>query len=177
MQKYISILRGINVGAAKKILMADLKTLYETLGFTNVRTYIQSGNVAFTTDSTADLTVLIQTAIATKYSFTVPVIVLTDAELTAIVQNNPFIALTEDFTKLHVTFLGTLPNKIVLAKLKIISFAPDAFQIINRAVYLHCPIDYGHTKLSNSFFEKQLKVTATTRNWKTVLALMELNAL
>ena len=175
MQKYISILRGINVGGAKKVLMADLKALYESLGFTNVRTYIQSGNVAFATDSTADLTALIQTAIATKYCFDVPIIVLTNTELTAIVQNNSFIVLTEDTTKLHVTFLGATPTETALMKLQKLSFAPDAFQITDRAVYLHCPIDYGHTKLSNSFFEKQLKVTATTRNWKTVLALVKLN--
>lgn len=175
MQKYISILRGINVGSAKKILMADLKALYESLEFTNVHTYIQSGNVAFSSDSTANLTTPIQTAIMTKYGFDVPIIVLKETELTAIVHNNPFIASVEDTTKLHVTFLGTLPNEIASAKVQTLSFAPDVFQIINRAVYLHCPIAYGHTKLSNSFFEKQLNVSATTRNWKTVLALMELN--
>jgi uncharacterized protein (DUF1697 family) len=177
MTKYISILRGINLGAHKKMAMPDLKALYENLGFTEVVTYIQSGNVVFNApDDATDLVQKIEQAIAAKYPFTVPVIVRKAEEWVKIVSKNPFLHQDGvDLEKMHVTFLGSTPSDVLLEKIKLLDFSPDKFEILGQEVYLYCPIDYGHTKLSNSFFESKLKVTATTRNWKTVNKLLELS--
>lgn len=178
MQTYISILRGINVGAQRKVLMADLKALYESLGLANVRTYIQSGNVIFVTDMTAssnDLARTLEKAIAKQYLFDVPVIVRNSAEMRHILEANPFVRregiLTE---KLHVTFLAEAPLAKELEKVRALNYSPDEFVISGTEVFLHCPGGYGETKLSNNFFENKLKVSATTRNWNTVNKLVEL---
>lgn len=178
MHKYISILRGINVAGKNKILMNDLKTLYELQGFQNVITYIQSGNVIFQIENQADTKLLaakIEKAIAQKYDLHVPTLILTAEELNATIQKNPFLGQNNiDFTKLHLTFLAEQPNSLLIEKMKALDFSPDRFEIIDKYVFLYCPIDYGKTKLSNNFFESKLKVTATTRNWKTVCQLAEM---
>lgn len=157
--------------------MADLKALYESLGLSQVRTYIQSGNVVFATDMTSntDLARTLEQAIAKRYVFDVPVIVRNSAEMRQILEANPFVRregiLTE---KLHVTFLAEAPSAKELEKVRALNYSPDEFVISGTEVFLHCPGSYGETKLSNKFFENKLKVSATTRNWNTVNKLVEL---
>ncbi len=178
MNQHVSVLRGINVGGTKKIVMADLKALYLELGFKDVLTYIQSGNVVFCSDkslSESELVNLIQDKIFKKYSFKVLVIIRTFEELKNSFELNPFInseGILED--KLHFTFLEELPNSEVLELIKMYNYEPDRFVIIGRLVYLYCPNGYGNTKLTTTFFEDKLKVKATTRNFKTTLKLIEL---
>ncbi len=178
MNQYVSILRGINVGGTKKIVMADLKALYLELGLKDVETYIQSGNVVFTSDkllSESDLVTLIQNKIFKKYSFKVPVIIRSFEDLKNLIELNPFInfeGILED--KLHFIFLEELPNSEVLELIKMYNYEPDRFFINERVVYLYCPNGYGNTKLTTNFFEDKLKVKATTRNFKTTLKLLEL---
>jgi uncharacterized protein (DUF1697 family) len=180
MATFISILRGINVSGQKKVLMEDLKSIYTDLGFSEVTTYIQSGNVIFSTPgdrSAGELSDRIEKAIENKYHFQVPVIIRSAPEIKAVLASNPF--LTEngiDPDKLHVTFLGSEPQPSALSAIQTFDFPPDRFGIIGREVYLYCPGGYGNTKLSNSFFESKLKVKATTRNWKTVGKLGELSS-
>lgn len=174
MQTYISILRGINVSGQKKMLMTDLAKLYEDLGFKDVVTYIQSGNVIFKTDkkfTNVKLAKLIEDKIVATYNFQVPVIIRTLKELQDIVVINPFIK--EEIDSLYVTFLSNSPSAINLEKLDNVNFLPDKFEIIDKEIFLSVS-SYGNTKLSNNFFENKLKVTATTRNWKTVNKLLEL---
>jgi uncharacterized protein (DUF1697 family) len=173
MHTYISLLRGINVSGQKKILMKDLIILYETLEFTHIATYLQSGNVVFQCAETD------QSAIATKieqkifenYGFEVPVLIKDAEAMKKILQKNPFGEATE---QLYVTFLYDIANQIKLQKIQFDAYLPDKYEIIDNAIYISCPNGYGNTKLSNHFFETKLKVTATTRNWKTVnqLAMM-----
>src|SRR6202008_1647475 len=86
-----------------------------------------------------------------------------------VLQNNPFInKRKEDVTKLHVTFLSAEPEKANIDKIKGGNYVADEFRVTGKTVYLFCPNGYGNTKLSNTFFENKLKVTATTRNWKTI---------
>lgn len=178
MHAYISILRGINVSGQKKILMTDLKALYESLGFKDVLTYIQSGNVIFKADSKKENTELagaIEKAIFERYDFDVPVIVRTVEEIKQVIDTNPFVVdKAIDKEKLHVTFLSENPSHANLENTKTFHYPPDKFSIISKEVFLHCPINYGETKLSNKFFESKLKVSATTRNWKTVNKLYEM---
>lgn len=178
MKTYISILRGINVSGQKKILMTDLKALYESLGFEEVSTYIQSGNVIFKTDeklSNQDIAKEIEKAILEKYNFEVPVIIRSAEEIRNVISANPFLAETDiNVEKLHVTFLADAPGKASLESIKNLDYSPDKFVIIGQEVFLHCPDNYGETKLSNKFFESKLKVSATTRNWKTINKLLEI---
>jgi uncharacterized protein (DUF1697 family) len=178
MQKYISILRGINVGGNRKVLMADLKAIYEALGFTDIVTYIQSGNVVFNApkQSTETITENIKNAILDKTGFEVPVIIRTAEEFQQIVTTNPFLEKAgEDLSKLHVTFLGSIPEPELVKQLEELKFDQDEFKILGDKVFIFCVTGYGKTKINNNFFEKKLKTSATTRNWKTVGKLLELS--
>ena len=174
---YVSFLRGINVSGQKKILMADLKLLFESLGFSNVETYIQSGNVIFNTDkklTDVKLAKLIEEKIIEQYSFDVPVIIRTVQELQNIISSNPYQNdKNMDMENLYVTFLAKHPNATNLEKLDNINYLPDTFEILDKEIYIDCS-SYGTTKLSNSFFENKLKVSATTRNWKTINNIIQL---
>jgi len=178
MNKYISILRGINVGGSKKILMADLKSLFEKLEFLNIQTYIQSGNVIFDSAQKRTNAILeqkIQKAISETFGFDVPVIIRTVEELTESIANNPFWKEKDaDIDRLHLTFLKELPSKEKLDKLKTLTFGPDRFEIIGKNAFIFCSAGYSDSKLTNQFFENKLGTSATTRNWKTVIKLHEL---
>lgn len=180
MKKYISILRGINVGGKRKILMKDLKELYQNLGFSDVETYIQSGNVIFNSDSDRnEISDRIEKAILEKYAFEVPVIIRTKEELLNIQSSNPFIKLEEDkenlINNLHLTFLESIPTTENIEKAKEIeSKTTDRFKITENNIFIFCEGKYHTSKLTNNFLEKKLKTKATTRNWKTIEKLTEL---
>lgn len=166
---FLSILRGINVSGQKKILMADLKVLYEELNLKNITTYIQSGNVVFESKVANDLNKKIERKLFEKYTYNVSVIIKTADEMQFVVANNPFLKEKHiELDKLHVSFLSDHPAKEWLDKVKTLNYLPDQFVIIGKEIYLYCPNGYGRTKLTNNFFENKLKVKATTRNWKTV---------
>ncbi len=171
MNTYIAILRGINVSGHKMIKMPQLVTLFESLHFKNVMTYIQSGNVVFQ-DNSSDIKRLekkIEEKIAEQFGFEVPVMVKEKNELISVIENNPFVnTRAVDLSKLHVTFLSQNPEQSNINKIEPDKYKPDEFVISGAAIYLFCPGGYGNTKLNNNFFESKLKVTATTRNWKTV---------
>ena len=151
--------------------MAGLKALYEELGFTHVVTYIQSGNVIFQTKKKSDtaLAAQLETAIKAQYGFDVPVVIRTVPEMKAVIANNPFLDEKDtDIERTYVTFLAEVPSEAALAKAATYNYTPDRFIIKGKEVYLHIPVSYGETKLSNTFLEKVLNVPATTRNWRTV---------
>lgn len=178
MNKYISILRGINVSGQKKILMADLKALFESLSFNNVVTYIQSGNIIFEhpSEDKAEIKSKIESAIETKYNFQVPVEVRTDLEFKTILDDCPFenIDLDKDGTKVLITFLSAKPSADKLTEARKFAADSERMELHDQVIYLHCPNGYGRSKLSTTFLEKKLGVVATTRNWKTVSKLYEL---
>ena len=175
MHTYISILRGINVSGQKKIIMTDLVKLYEDLGFTDVKTYIQSGNVVFNSTKKVSNSMLvkqIETKINEIYGFLVPVIIRTVDDLSKIIASNPY--KNETSENLYITFLSNLPNSNHLENLTELNYLLDEFIVIEKEIYLNVS-SYGTTKLSNSFFENKLKVTATTRNWNTVNKLLAIS--
>ena len=174
MQTYISLLRGINVSGQKLIRMTDLTDLYKSLNFSNITTYIQSGNVVFQTDkkvNTTKLAKIIEDKITQQYDFKVPVIVRTLEELEKTISLNPF--KNEAIEHLYITFLSKAPNSIHIEKVQTLNFLPDKFKLIDKKIYLNVS-SYGKTKLTNQFFESKLMVTASTRNWKTLLKLVEI---
>lgn len=164
------------MSGSKKILMTELKELYEEAGLEDVKSYIQSGNILFQTKAKITASTLqtkIETAILDRFGFEVPVINRTLNEFEKIVNANPFIGDKNiDKEKLHVTFLKDPADKTLIDQLPQNEFAPDTFKVINKEIYLYIPGGYGVTKLNNNFFERRLKVSATTRNWKTVNQLL-----
>ncbi len=177
METYIAILRGINVSGQKKIKMADLRIYLEELNFKNVQTYIQSGNIIFQ-DKSQNLKVLeniIEKKILEKTGFEVKTIVKTPSEIESVLANNPFLAdQNKDPERLYVTFLAEFPLPVHIEKLKDLDYSPEEFVLDGNNIYLFSPHGYGRAKMNNNFFENKLKVSATTRNWKTVNKLDEL---
>ena len=177
MNTYIAILRGINVSGKNMIKMPALVKTFENLGFENVKTYVQSGNVIFQSEpkSIEDLEKQIFEQIEKDFEAKIPVIVLESDSILKIQKSNPFINRKDiDLTKLHITFLSAEPDKENIVKIEPAKYMPDEFVFDSRAIYLYCPGGYGNTKLTNNFFENKLKVTATTRNLNTVSKLVEL---
>jgi uncharacterized protein (DUF1697 family) len=174
MTSYVAMLRGINVSGHKLIKMEQLRASFEGLGFAEVRTYVQSGNVLFRTRSIAEASIArrIEERISHDFGFAVPVFLRTAKELTDIVDGNPFLKdRAVDHSKLHVTFLSAVAPGTAAKNLEPLAIEPDRFHISHQEVYLYCPGGYGNTKLSNSAIEKKLGLGATTRNWKSVNAL------
>lgn len=179
MKKHISFLRGINVSGQKKIKMADLKTLYEELNLKNVKTYIQSGNVVFESkeNDTKKLNKMISEKINFAYNFEVPCMVITNKKLEWILKNNPFLNDSAiEITRLYVTMLAEIPDRNLFEKAAKINCGRDQMSLIDDIVYLSVPNGYGKTKLSNNYIENKLRITATTRNWKTMATLLALAA-
>ena len=173
---YISLLRGINVSGQNKIAMSELKQLYESLGLGNVLTYVQSGNVIFTSehDELFLLAQSIESCIQQHFGYKVPVFIRGVQDFERILTGNPFLKRkVEDPKLLHVTFLYQAAPVIKLDTANPNSDG-DEFALGEQEIYLFCPFGYGRTKLNNSFFERKLKLSATTRNWKTVFALYNL---
>ena len=168
--KYIALLRGINIGRSKRIKMADLVKTLDSLGFKNIKTYLQSGNVIFEYDSSdiSEIEGSIERKISETFSFSVDVIIRTKDELESTVKDNPFISEHDiELDKLHVTFLSDIPDQKAILNMDINKAENEKFEIIGREVYLYCP---------NAMFEKKLNTTATTRNWKTTNKLLELSS-
>jgi uncharacterized protein (DUF1697 family) len=175
MAVYIALLRGINVTGHNIIRMEDLRASFEALGFRRVKTYVQSGNVIFEAGTDANLPGKIEKKILADYGFNVSVLVKTPRELEQVIRNNPFPGSKGiDDSRLYVTFLSTPAPPAADGALKGLATELERFHIGHREIYLCCPNGYGKTKLSNTAIEKKLGVVATTRNWRSVNALLAL---
>lgn len=175
MPVYISLLRGINVGGNKKIRMAELKMLYESLGFTNVQTLLQSGNVVFETDTDfAQLAGQIEAGIVTTFGFESKIILRTCAQLRAVVEENPYTApqLAEP-SKALVTFLAETPAAETIQTLMNDHQGPETLRVIGQEAFVFYPDGAGRSKLTNVFIEKRLKTAGTARNWNTIMKLLD----
>lgn len=177
MPTYVALLRGINVSGKNPIRMSALQDSLTDLGLEDVRTYLQSGNVVFR-DKSADkgkLAASIEARITCDFGHKVPVRVIPESDLEVITDSNPLWPESGGDEKLfHCTFLfEELPEKRFEA-LKLPAAEGEQAVMLKGAVLLHCPHGYGRTKLNNTYFERALKVQATTRNWRSVLALLDL---
>lgn len=174
MTAYVALLRGVNVGGNNKVPMATLRELCEGIGGSDVRTYVQSGNVVFgaTRRSTAAVAAALEAAIATALGLTITVVVRTAAEMTAVVAAMPFPTDGVDPTTLHVGFLRDAPTAEAVAALAATSFPPNEYTVIGREVHLRTPDGLGRTKLPT--FDRVLGTPCTVRNWRTVVTLTEM---
>src|SRR5258708_24763196 len=172
MTECIALLRGINVGRAKRITMADLRGLFVGLGHKNVRTLLNSGNVLFqcTRHNTGKLALSIQNAIADTCGFSVPVTVVTATDLAAIIRENPLLPVAVDPAKYLVAFVAHPSSLDPLRPLLKDSWAPDALAIGSQAAYLWCAAGVIDSKLSQIFAPRPGE-TVTTPNLATLLKL------
>ena len=174
-KSYVALVRGINLGSRKRVSMPDLRKLFTSLGAEDVTTYVQSGNVVFkSSEGARKLTAAIERRIRRDLGLTVTVLVRTQPQLAKVLAGNPFAKRVKDPTKLHVTFLAEKPARSRVSDLDPERAGPDELRVVGQEVYLHCPNGYGRSKLTNAYFEKELGVRATTRNWRTVTKLAEL---
>ncbi|MDO6674930.1 DUF1697 domain-containing protein [Tenacibaculum sp. 1_MG-2023] len=170
MKRYIVILRGINVSGKNKLPMVDLRDMLNELGFQNVQTYIQSGNIILDSKDTKEIVCQkIKEAIAAKFGYDIPVLARTPEEWESTLENYPFSQENEKIVAF--TFLDKVTKESVI---EVTGINEDEYKIVDDVVYLYCPSSFGKTKLTNSVIEKKLKITATTRNLKTTLKLLEL---
>lgn len=173
MPTYIALLRGINVNGKNKLPMEALKGICQDLGYAQVTTYIQSGNVVLQADETPqEITQSLAQAIQAQFGYTVPVLVQEEPFFSQVVAQNPFQSC--DPKTLHVTLLKNEGHGAKLTNLAPTIGGEDRFIVQNDVVYVHCPNGYGRTVLNNNFFETKAGTSATTRNWRTICKLVEL---
>jgi uncharacterized protein (DUF1697 family) len=169
-----ALLRGINIGPNKRISMPALREIVESLGHTDVETYVQSGNVVFTPGGKGDHATELSKAIGDATGHDVPVVVRTGAELAEVVENNPYEV--TDPTRLVVAFLG---EKVELEELglgDLSAYRPDELTLRGRELYVSVPNGQGRSKLMETLAKRPRVTTVTVRNWRTVTALAELTA-
>lgn len=168
--RYVALLRGVNVGGNRKVAMSDLRQVFESQGFADVSTYIQSGNVLFTADGRVSRLSL-EAAIADRFGIDVDVTVRTSTDLHRIVAENPFAA--SEPKLVHVGFMATTPKPTLLQRLDLSSFAPETAEVRGSEIYFYLPNGMGRTKLP-AYVGRRLKVPTTIRNWNTTTKLLEL---
>jgi uncharacterized protein (DUF1697 family) len=177
MNVVISMLRGVNVGGHHKIRMDALKALYESLGLRDVQTYVQSGNVIFSTKERdiERLAIEIENSIERSFGFRPPVILRTVAELREVIRKNPFAARQGiEPAKLHVIFLARDPGQEARDKMLTIKVEPEELHMEAREYYIYFPAGMGQSKLPTAAIAKTLKVPETGRNWNSVTKMLEI---
>jgi uncharacterized protein (DUF1697 family) len=171
---WVALLRGINVGRAKRISMQDLRAMLESMGYADVRTLGQSGNAIFTTPhrKTEALERAISARIRSDFGMEVVVLLRTPAEIGKVVDANPFVARGAPSSELHAAFLSAAPPAAKAAAFDHDAFLPDEFAFGKRVVYVRLPNGITNSTLPN--WDRALGVRATQRNWNTTTKLHDL---
>jgi uncharacterized protein (DUF1697 family) len=180
MPTYVALLRGINVGGRNRVPMADLRKTVTSLGHTDVATYIQSGNVVFTTDETdpSTLAAALEGAIAEAFDVSPRVVVLSRDELARVVDDNPYRD-EADPKRVHAIFLPGKPGRELVKGVEAAERkaaqkgSRDTARVLGRTVFLHTPDGYGRSELAALLAGgKQVGAIGTARNWATVRKLL-----
>ncbi|MBP4137219.1 DUF1697 domain-containing protein [Flavobacterium geliluteum] len=177
MTTHLALLRGINVSGHNMMKMEPLKTMLESIGFKNVRTYLQSGNVFVDTDeeSASKVAFMIKQEIFKVFGHEVPTIVITKEDLELCFKNNPYLMEKDvDTKKLYVAFVSISLKKENINDLKISQFKPDEASIDGNRIFIKYATGAGKTRFDQKYIEKKLNVTATIRNWNTVTNLLNI---
>jgi uncharacterized protein (DUF1697 family) len=176
MARYIALLRGINVGGHKKVPMADLRAALADAGFEDVKTYVQSGNVALTAKerSPAKVGRRVEQAIEKAFGFDVAVVVRSREEIAALIEDDPLGDVATNPTYRVVVFLADKLDRERLADVDPEQFAPEAFALRDYEIVMWAPDGQRDSKLVKTLTEKRSGVVGTARNWKTVLKLLDL---
>jgi uncharacterized protein (DUF1697 family) len=176
MKTHLALLRGINVSGHNMMKMEALKAMLENLGFQNVRTYLQSGNVFVDSEEDASkIGFMIKQEIFKVFGHEVPVVMITKENLESCSVNNAFLKEKDaDTKKLYVAFVSTTLKKENINDLKISQFKPDEASIDENRIFIKYAVGAGKTRFDQKYIEKKLNVTATIRNWNTVTNLLKM---
>ena len=177
MSMHVAFLRAVNVGGRNLVPMSELCDLFGSLGFTGVRSLLQSGNVIFDTDQDADETIerMLAAKTAKRFGVTVDYMVRSAQELDKAIASNPFPAeAKKDPAHLLVIFLKDTPTANDVGALEATIQGLERIQVKGRQLYVVYPDGIGHSKLTIGLIEKKLSVRGTGRNWNTVLKLAAL---
>ncbi|POX36855.1 hypothetical protein C3486_31380 [Streptomyces sp. Ru73] len=177
MPRQVALLRGINVGGHNRFPVARQRALMAELGFGDVTVLLQTGNIVFADPGTPpeETARTLETGFAAALGFPVPVMVRTRDDIAAAVAANPYPEATAEPKTLHLVFLSEPPaDTAPLDALDLAGYAPDTFRLLGRDLYLWCPDGVGRSRLATAVTSASLKlgVTATARNWNTVLKLL-----
>lgn len=174
MTTHLVLLRGINVSGHNMMKMDALKTMLENIGFQNIRTYLQSGNVFVDSEEDASkVGFMIKQEIFRVFGHEVPTIVITKEDLELCFKNNPFLKEKDiDTKKLYVAFVSAQLKKENINDLKISQFKPDEASIDGNRIFIKYAVGAGKARFDQKYIEKKLNVTATIRNWNTVTNLL-----
>jgi uncharacterized protein (DUF1697 family) len=173
-KRYVALLRSINIGG-RTLPMKALADMFVKAGCTEVKTYIQSGNVVFTKDTPiGNLCETIERAIKKLTGFDSPVVVRSARELSAILRSAPFADPGGEKPALHALFLTSTPSAAKVAALDPNRSPGDQFAVRGNNVYLLCPNGYGVSKLTNAYFDSKLGTTSTGRNFRTIRKLLDM---
>ncbi|MBT2405056.1 MULTISPECIES: DUF1697 domain-containing protein [unclassified Streptomyces] len=179
-QKFAALLRGINVGGSRKVPMAELREVLEGLGHADVQTYLQSGNVVFSSTKKDPVALAreLEAAIEAHFGFKVSCLVLDGAYLRAVADACPFPAAELEGKQLHASFFSEQPPEDRFAAIDGPSYLPEEFRIGDRVVYLYAPNGLGRSKLAEALNRPAVVkgIDVTSRNWNTVAKLVELTA-
>jgi len=178
MGRYVALLRSVNVGGYGRIGMDELRASFERLGCGGVTTYIQTGNVLFSTTERSEKALVgsIEAQLGATFGTSPVVILRSVSDLARIAARSPFAQSGADPSRHHVTFLAARPAASTVAALDLPPSGRDELVVDGREVYVSTPDGYAHTKYSGAFVERQLSVPSTTRNWNTVTKLASLVA-
>jgi uncharacterized protein (DUF1697 family) len=174
--RYAVLLRAVNVGGNNKVPMARLRELATDLGYTDVATYVQSGNliVTATTTKPAEVERAVSAAIRDDLGVDVAVIARTRKELAAVIAANPFEGIADDPKRLLVNFLTAQPAADAVKALDRKEFLPERYEFGDRCMYQWFPDGVGRSKLATAPWDRRLGVQGTGRNWRTVLTLVDM---
>jgi uncharacterized protein (DUF1697 family) len=173
--KYISFLRGINIGGNKIVKMEDLRGVYESLKFEEVKTYGMSGNVIFTSSESKPEVLVrkIEGKLKEVLGFEVAVLIRTKDEVEEIIKNNPFSKLSkEEMSRVAISLLSDILSVNVREEIDRIKDNSEKYFIRGKEIYMFFPNGYGRTKLNTNFFEKKLKVRTTARTLNVINKLL-----
>ena len=178
MDRFVALLRGINVSGRNRVPMAELRPLCEELGWSAVRTYIQSGNVVFEAKGEgAALEAALEKAIQTRFGLSIPVIVRAAKQWPAYIGANPFPQAAEgEPNRLMLCLSKTKPAGDCAEALQARAKDGEQVRLVGDAVYIHFPGGSGSSKLSPSLIDRLVGSPVTARNWRTVLTLQEMLA-
>lgn len=169
------LLRGINLGPHNRIAMPELRSALTGSGFEDVRTYVQSGNVVLRTELSApELAARCEELIAERFGATVPVVVRSASELATVVERDPLDGAAEDPKRYQVTFLSGPPSAELIEQLTGLASDSERLAAIGEEIYVHHPDGVGRSKLALKLGGLKREVIGTSRNWTTVLKLLEM---
>ena len=175
MRTYVVLLRGVMPYGRNKVPMATLRTILSEAGLRDVQTYIQSGNVIAKSElKRAEIETLVHDAIRERIGAHIPAIARTAEQFRVIFEQNPFVNV--DNTRVHFSLFHKIPSGEQREKFLLTDFSPDTVQLIGDTLYTLYNTKHSDSKFTNNFFEKQLKVTSTSRNFNTMSKLVELSS-